>query len=151
MEKKLDKIDLKLMSLLQENARYSLKQLAQEVFLSSPAVSARLEQLEQAGYIVGYTAQIDPIKMGYHITAFINLEMSPEMKSTFYPFAAACPNVVECNCVTGQYSMLLKVIFRSTMELDAFIGKLQQFGPTQTQIVFSTPVESRGVQVIVPQ
>ena len=49
MEKKLDKIDLKLMSLLQENARYSLKQLAQEVFLSSPAVSARLEQLEQAG------------------------------------------------------------------------------------------------------
>lgn len=151
MEKKLDKIDLKLMSLLQENARYSLKQLAQEVFLSSPAVSARLEQLEQAGYIVGYTAKIDPIKMGYHITAFINLEMSPDMKSTFYPFAAACPNVVECSCVTGQYSILLKVIFPSTMELDAFIGQLQQFGPTQTQIVFSTPVESRGVQVVVPE
>ena len=119
--------------------------------MSSPAVSARLEQLEQAGYIVGYTAKIDPIKMGYHITAFINLEMSPDMKSTFYPFAEACPNVVECNCVTGQYSMLLKVIFPSTMELDAFIGQLQQFGPTQTQIVFSTPVESRGVQVVVPQ
>ena len=91
MEKKLDKIDLKLMSLLQENARYSLKQLAQEVFLSSPAVSARLEQLEQAGYIVGYTAQIDPIKMGYHITAFINLEMSPEMKAHFIPLQPLVP------------------------------------------------------------
>ena len=97
---------------------------------------------------MGYTAKI---KMGYQSTAFINLEMSPDMKSTFYPFAEACPNVVECNCVTGQYSMLLKVIFPSTMELDAFIGQLQQFGPTQTQIVFSTPVESRGVQVVVPQ
>ena len=151
MEKKLDKIDLKLMALLQENARYSLKQLAQEVYLSSPAVSARLEQLEQSGYISGYAAKIDPIKMGYHITAFINLEMSPELKGEFYPFAAACPNVVECNCVTGKYSMLLKVIFPSTMELDAFIGALQRFGPTQTQIVFSTPVETRGIQVAVPE
>ena len=148
MEKKLDKIDLKLMSLLQENARYSLKQLAQEVFLSSPAVSARLEQLEQAGYIVGYTAKIDPIKMGYHITAFINLEMSPDMKSAFYPFAQACPNVVECNCVTGDYSMLIETLFETTAQLDHFINELQQFGRTKTQIVFSTSVEQREVPVV---
>ena len=43
--------------------------------------------------------------------------------------------------------MLLKVVFPSTQELDAFIGQLQQFGRTSTQIVFSTPVEPRGINV----
>ena len=53
----------------------------------------------------------------------------------------------ECNCVTGTYSMLLKVVFPSTLELDLFIGKLQKFGRTSTQIVFSTPVAPRGIDV----
>ena len=43
--------------------------------------------------------------------------------------------------------MLLKVVFASTMELDAFIGKLQKYGRTSTQIVFSTPIAPRGVDV----
>ena len=43
--------------------------------------------------------------------------------------------------------MLMKVAFPSTIELDGFIGQLQHFGKTQTQIVFSTPVEPRGLNV----
>lgn len=142
----MDKIDRKLMSLLQENARYSLKQLAEQVYLSSPAVSSRIERLEKEGYITGYQAQIDPEKLGYHITAFISLEMNPKQKPTFYPFISACNNVLECNCVTGNYSMLIKVAFPTTQELDTFIGQLQKFGNTQTQIVFSTAVPTRGIQ-----
>ena len=145
--KDMDKIDMKLIGLLQENARYSLKQLAEQVFLSSPAVSSRIERLEKEGYITGYQAEIDMLKLGYHITAFINLEMAPKLKNTFYPFIESCPNVLECNCVTGNYSMLIKVAFPSTMELDSFIGQLQKFGNTQTQIVFSTAVKPRGIQV----
>lgn len=142
----MDKIDEKLIDLLQHNARYSLKQLAEKVFLSSPAVSSRIEKLEKEGIIIGYQAKIDPIKLGYHITAFINLEMNPKQKNVFYPFIKSCPNVIECNCITGAYSMLLKVVYPSTMELDTFIGQLQKFGNTQTQIVFSTPVSSRGIK-----
>lgn len=142
----MDKIDCKLIELLQENGRYSLKQLAENVFLSSPAVSSRLEKLEQEGIITGYQVEVDPIKLGYHITAFINLEMNPKQKATFYPFIEECPNVIECNCVTGTYSMLIKVAFPSTMELDLFIGRLQKFGNTSTQIVFSTPVKNRGLK-----
>ena len=144
----MDKIDLKLLSLLQENARYPLKHLAEEVFLSSPAVSTRIDRLEKQGIIKGYTAVVDPLKLGYHVTAFINLEMHPSQKPSFYPFIEACPNVLECNCVTGQYSMLIKVAFRSTVELETFIGQLQKYGNTQTQIVFSTSVEHRGVSVL---
>ena len=58
-----------------------------------------------------------------------------------------CKNVIECNCVTGDYSMLLEVLFESTMELDRFIGELQYFGRTKTLIVFSTSVEHRGVEL----
>ena len=124
-----------------------LKALAEKVFLSSPAVSARIERLEKEEIIEGYEVKINQLKLGYHITAFINLEVAPVQKPEFYPFIKSCPNVVECNCVTGTYSMLLKVVFPSTMELDTFIGQLQKFGRTSTQIVFSTPVAPRGIDV----
>lgn len=101
----MDHIDEHIISLLQENARMSLKDLAKEVFLSTPAVSARVEKLEKAGIITGYSAKINPLKLGFHITAFIN------------------------------------------MELDQFIGHLQKFGKTQTQIVFSTPVEPSSLNL----
>ena len=64
-------------------------------------------------------------------------------KKEFYPYIRSCPNVVECNCVTGDYAMLIEVLFRTTTELDHFIGELQHFGKTKTQIVFSTSVEHR--------
>ena len=94
-----------------------------------------------------YEARINQTKLGFHITAFINLEIIPTQKDEFYPFIKACPNVIECNCVTGDFSMLIKVAFPDTMKLDKFIGKLQKFGRTSTQIVFSTPVENRGINV----
>ena len=143
----MDSIDKQIIQLLGDNARASLKEVAAETFLSSPAVSARIARLENKGIITGYSAQINLHKLGYHITAFINLELSPNQKPTFYPFVKACPNILECNCVTGEYSMLLKVAFPSTVELDGFIGELQQFGKTYTQIVFSTSIEPRGVQL----
>jgi len=144
----MDKIDATLIDALQENARISIKTLTNKVFLSAPAISARIEKLEKNGLISGYHATVNPYKLGYHIKAFINLQMSPNQKPEFYPFIRSCPNVIECDCVTGNYSMLIKVIFHSTMELDEFIGRLQKFGPTETQIVFSTPVESRGVTIL---
>lgn len=143
----MDNIDRKILSLLQENARYPLKHLASKVFLSSPAVSTRIERMEKAGIITGYHASVDPIALGYHITAFINLTLDPKQKEEFYPYVDSCPNVLECNCVTGIYSIMLKVAFPSTTELDTFIGHLQKYGNTQTQIVFSTAVKPRGVGI----
>ena len=143
----MDKIDKKILDLLQENARYPLKYLASQVFLSSPAVSARIERLEKQGIISGYHVDIEPITLGFHITAFINLALDPKQKPEFYPFIDSCPNVLECDCVTGIYSMLIKVCFTSTLELDTFIGHLQEFGKTETQIVFSTPVKHRGINI----
>ena len=143
----MDKIDYRLISLLQENARMPLKQLAEKVFLSSPATAARLERLEKSGIISGYGVNVNHKMLGYPITAFVNLEVQPAQKVIFYPFIKSHPNVLECNCVTGDYSMLIKVAFESTEALDIFIGQLQTFGRTQTQIVFSTAKEQTGVDL----
>ena len=147
MDHKLDNIDKKIIEMLQKNARVSIKDIAKEVFLSSPAVSARIEYLEKSGVISGYHAQVNPMFLGYHIKAFINLEVEPSQKKEFYPFIQAIPNVIECNCVTGDYSMLIEVAYRSTVELDHFINVLQQFGRTKTLIVFSTSVEHRDLPI----
>ena len=52
----------------------------------------------------------------------MNMELEPVQKPEFYPFIESIPNVIECNCVTGNYSMLMKVAFPSAIELDGFIG-----------------------------
>ena len=101
--------------------------------------------------ITGYRASVNPEVFDYRIKAFINLEVEPVRKKEFYPYITDCPNVIECNCVTGDYSMLIEVLFATTQELDQFINHLQQFGRTRTQIVFSTPVEHRGVPVSVEE
>ncbi len=141
----MDDIDRQILSLLKDDARISLKSLASHTYLSSTAVSARIEKLEKAGYIQGYFTKIDPAKFNLDIKAFISLELEPIQKKDFYPYIRSCENVVECNCVTGEYSMLIEVLFASTAELDRFINELQHFGKTKTQIVFSTPVEHRDV------
>lgn len=142
----MDHIDREILQILQANARTSLKTIAEKTFLSSPAVSARIEKLEKDGIITGYQAQIDPVKLGYHIIAFINLNVLPEDKPKFYKYAESIPNTLECSCVTGEFSMIMKVAFESTMQLDTFIGQLQKYGKTSTQIVFSTHVGPRGVK-----
>lgn len=143
----LDDIDKELLNIIQNDARMPLKEIATMINLSSPAVASRIRRLEEEGFIREYQAQVDPILLGLYTKAFILLEVAPTQKQEFYPYIKACKSVVECNCVTGDYSMLLEVYFKNTMELDQFIGELQRFGRTKTLIVFSTSVEHRGIQV----
>ena len=144
-KEQLDEADKIILDMLQTNAKTPLKEMANRVYLSTPAVSARIDRMEKEGYITGYHAKINPVALGYHIKAFIHLEVLPEDKKDFYPFVQECRNVIECNCVTGDYSMVLEVLFPGTVELDQFIGELQRFGRTKTLIVFSTSVEHRGI------
>ncbi|MFC0233280.1 Lrp/AsnC family transcriptional regulator [Vagococcus entomophilus] len=141
----MDQIDKEILNCLNENARMSLKKIAERCFVSSPAVSARIHRLEEEKIITSYGIEVDYKKIGFHIKAFISVQIDPQQKDSFYPFIDSCQNVLECDCVTGEYAMLLKVVFPSTDELDQFIGLLQKYGKTYTQIVFSTPVRRRGM------
>lgn len=147
-DNQLDSIDKEILRILQKDARTPVKDIAAAVFLTAPAVSTRIKHMMKEGYITGFRAELNPVLLGYHIKAFINLEVNPSDKKEFYPYIRNCDNVVECNCVTGDYSMLLEVQFQSTVELDQFIGELQIFGRTKTLIVFSTSIEHRGVKIL---
>lgn len=139
----MDAIDQKILSLLELNARIPLKQIAAQVFLSPPAVSARIERLERSGIITGYRAAVSHEKLGFYITAFINVVLSPEQQEAFCSFMEQCSNVTECYHVAGYFSMLVKACFHDTQQLNAFVSRIQKFGKTETQVVFSSIIAQR--------
>ena len=144
----MDKIDRKIINMLQDNARASLKELSTACFISSPAIAARISKLEKQGIITGFHCSVNPERLGFHVKAFIRVQLEPKQKAEFYPYLQSIPNVIECNCITGDYSELIQVIFPSTTDLDNFINESQRrFGKTSTQIVFSTSVNRRGVKL----
>ena len=139
----IDDTDRQILSLLKDNARIPAKRIAEKTFLSPTAIATRIERLEEEGYITGYHAHLNPELLGFQVKAFINLEVDPVRKKEFYPYIQSQLNVVECNCVTGDFSMLVEVLFPTTSDLDVFINELQHFGRTKTLIVFSTSGEHR--------
>jgi Lrp/AsnC family leucine-responsive transcriptional regulator len=140
---KLDEVDEKILEILQDNARASLKEIAEQVFLSPTAVGTRIDRMLEEGVLEGFTTRLNPEAMGHYVKAFINLQVEPAQREEFYEYIDGVLNVIECNCVTGDYSMLIEVRFPTTTELDHFIVELQRFGKTKTQIVFSTCVKHR--------
>jgi len=137
----IDQLDVQIMNLLKMNARISPEALAAEVGLEAEELAARIDNLEQSGFIKGYYTDIDLEKIGYKIKAFILISVMPEDQRKFYDFARKEESILECSHITGPFSMLLKVVFPSTADLDTFIGQLQEFGKTETQVVFSTVFE----------
>ena len=142
-----DETDRQIISLLMKNARMPVKEIAKELYLTSPTVSIRIKKLKENGIITGFHTSVDLSSFGYNIKAFVNLEVDPKDKQEFYDFIEKIPNVIECNCVTGDYSMIIEVAFKRTEELDHLINVLQKYGHTKTLIVFSTSVEHRDVPV----
>lgn len=141
----MDTTDRLILKALSVNGRMPVKQLAQQAYLSSPAASARVERLEKKQVIKGYQAMLDHEALGYHIMAFVNFEVSPDRLPGIVEDLMRWPNVLECHHITGAYSLILKAAFCTTRDLEAFVGYLQTYGKTQTQVVFSTLIEPRQI------
>ncbi len=143
----IDEIDLKILKLLQDDARISVKAIAEKLFLSAPTVKTRMDALKEKGIIKGYYVEIDNSVYENIIKCFVEIEVAPTKKDELYKILIDSPNVVECERVTGEYSLITKVIFKNTVEMDKFINKIQYYGKTRTQIIFSTIINRRGVDL----
>ena len=141
----MDSLDLKILKLLQEKGRMSIKKIAEIVSLTPPAAAERIKKLEDAGVILGYRAIIDHKKLGKSIRAFIIVTLSPDKRAEFIEFTRGCSFILEVHHVTGGFSMLVRAVFSEMSELEAMVGRIQQYGNTQTLIVLSTPVELRVI------
>lgn len=141
----IDEIDIKLLNILQSSGRTRRNELAEKVGLSIPSVSERLKKMEDHGFILGYTAQVDPKKLGKDITAFIAVKVdSSRHFQTFINHAYENDEVLECHAITGDGSHLLKIRTENTTSLERLLSKIQSWTgvtDTKTSIVLSTSKE----------
>ncbi len=108
----LDKLDRDLLRLLQADGRLTNAELAQRIGLSPSACIRRLQRLEQTGVIAGYTALIDGEAIGRPTTVFIEVTLSGQGNAVLDAFeraVAACPDVLECHLMSGDFDYLLRV------------------------------------------
>jgi len=110
---KLDRIDIRILAVLQRNGRITNVELAEEVHLSPSPCLMRVKKLQQAGYITGYTAQIDLARLGETLTVFTEFTLKNHRQIDFARFQEALEKIdscVECHLVSGGYDYLVKFV-----------------------------------------
>lgn len=106
-----DRIDRKILGLLQQDGRISNLRLAEQVALSPTAVQARVQRLTREGYILGYEARLNPLKLGAGMLVFVEVLLDRTTPNVFDQFKAAVqvhPEIMECHMVAGGFDYLLK-------------------------------------------
>jgi Lrp/AsnC family transcriptional regulator, leucine-responsive regulatory protein len=121
----LDKIDLKILNILQTDGRISNLKLAELVALSPTAVLARTQRLQREGFIVGYEARLNPAKLERGLTVFVEVLLertTPQVFEHFNAAAQARPEILECHMVAGGFDYLLKTRVRDMAAYREFAG-----------------------------
>jgi len=116
----LDRVDCALLDALQENARLTVAELAERVSLTTSPCWRRIKRLEELGLVQAYRAILSPKKLGYGVTAFVNVMMGDHAQDVVRQFEkrlAEIPEVVSCHHVSGRYDFLLEVV---AVDLESF-------------------------------
>ena len=143
----LDDIDLQILRILQEDGRMSNAELAQRVQLAPPTVLRRVKLLEERGYIKGYAALVDPLKLDLTVTAFIFVDSSTgcDLKSAEV-FLTNLPGVQELHRLIGEWCFLLKVRTKNPQTLEDLVYRQLRNYPgirrTLTTLATSSPFET---------
>lgn len=142
----LDATDVKILNMLIENGRISYTDIAKEVGMKPPSVIDRIKKMESEGVIFDYTARANYRKLNYDVVAFVGIVIdNPIHIDDFESRLKDCdPDVVECYHVTGDFTLLMKVITKNTNTLANIIKKLRTFSGvvnTNTILVFSTMLD----------
>ena len=121
---KLDAIDRRLLSVLQQNGRIPVTDLAEKVGLTTSPCLRRLKNLERSGIIRGYGAQVDQEKVGLPVSVFISIKLERQREEALERFESAirkCPEVVECYLMTGTRDYLLRVVAKDLADYERFL------------------------------
>ncbi|MCB0430675.1 MAG: Lrp/AsnC family transcriptional regulator [Flavobacteriales bacterium] len=147
---KLDKTDLKILRILQENGRITNLSLSQEIGLSPAPTLERVKKLENAGIIQSYHAVVDDSKVGLQIQAFIQVSLTRQVNNAIVNFKKQIhqiPEVMECYQVTGNADYVLKVIVPDISAFEELISEklssMEEIGSMQTTVILSETKLSR--------
>ena len=137
----MDKLNNRILNELLHSARASFAEIGRKVGLSAPAVAERVQKLEDAGIIEGYSTKLNLGKLGLEIHAVINLDISYIQFKELISKIDSFPGIYECLKVTGRHSVILKVAVSNNLELENIIDKLSGYGQPQTSIILSSYIE----------
>jgi Lrp/AsnC family leucine-responsive transcriptional regulator len=117
--------DRRLLRALQADGRISNQELAQRCHLSPSACSERVKRLRDQGYITGYSAHLDPEKVGRALLIFVEVVIDRTTADVFDAFAAAArrlPDILECHMVAGGFDYLIKARVKDMAAYRRFLG-----------------------------
>lgn len=133
-ERKLDNKDLKILTLLQENASLPMSEISRRIHLSQTPCWRRIQKLEETGVIEKRVAILNPSAVGFGISAFVEIQASDHSEEWFTRFSEiilGMPEVMEVHRMAGEVDYLLRVAVRSMEEFDAFYRLLVSKIPTR--------------------
>ena len=120
-----DRIDLRILALLQADGRIANLKLAEAVSLSPTATLARVQRLTRDGFILGYEARLDPLKLDAGMLVFVEVVLDRTTPDVFRAFQAAVqvrPEIMECHMVAGGFDYLLKTRSADMADYRRFAG-----------------------------
>ncbi|GIX15968.1 MAG: AsnC family transcriptional regulator [Rhodothalassiaceae bacterium] len=121
---KLDAVDMKILSILQQEGRITNVDLAERVGITAPPCLRRVRALEEAGYIKGYHAELDQEMLGYGITVFALVSLKSQAEADLQAFerkVQSWPMVRECYMLNGEIDFILKIVARDLAEFQRFL------------------------------
>ena len=150
---KLDKTDRRILDVLQKDARVSITDLAEQVGLSPTPCARRVRQLESSGLIQGYSAIVDPKRLGTNIQAIVQIKLaqhSDEIVERFRRTLLDRPEVLACYTMTGEMDFLLHVIVRDIEALSDFTMRKLLRVPGVRDVTSSIVLETVKRSTVIP-
>jgi Lrp/AsnC family transcriptional regulator, leucine-responsive regulatory protein len=144
-----DDTDQQILRILLNDSRISLKDLAQQVGLSSPSVAERLRRLEERDVIRAFTIEINPRALDYQLQAIVRIRALPGKLLAVQKLIEEIPEVVECDKVTGDDCFVARLFVQSIEHLDQILDRLTEKAETSTAIVKAQVVKRRPPPFVV--
>lgn len=125
--RELDKIDRRILDLLQRHGRLSMTELAEQVGLSPTPCTERVRRLERDGVITGYHARVSPAAVGRSMLVFVELKMAAKSDKVFDQVKrqiASVPEVLDCHLVAGDFDYLVKARIAEMSQYRRLLGNI---------------------------
>ncbi len=143
----LDAVNRELLAELHTNPRITMAALARRVHMSAPAVTERVQRLEQIGVITGYRMDVDPAALGLPVAAYVRVRPTPGQLPKIAELAVSSPTVTECHRISGEDCFLIKVHAATITDLEQTLDRFLSYGQTVTSFIVSSPVPPRPLAV----
>lgn len=150
----LDKTDIKILRILQNNARLTIKEIAAQVNLSTTPVFERMKRLENDGYIKRYIAILDHEKLNRGFSVFCSVKMnrlSREIAENFAKVIKEIPEVAECYNISGSYDYLLKIYAPDMKYYQEFVlnflGTIENLRSLESTFVMDSIKQDYGITI----